>query len=641
MSGIFGIFNTDGAPVEPVTLETMRAAMARWGPDGSGVWHDGPCGLGQLLLHNTPEALHERLPRTVDDGRLAITAEARLDNRDELCDRFAIPPPQRPQTPDSDLILHAYETWGEDCPDHLLGDWSFAIWNPAERRLFLARDHHGNTALFYTRDAHRFAFASSRKALLALGVPRRLNELYLAQVLVSWTAYNGPTTIDLDISCLPPAHAMTVTPERLDVRRYWFLEQTPELNLPSFDDYVEGFREVYAEAVRCRLHSYRPVGVTLSGGLDSGSVAALAARELRQQGKALPAFTSVPIGDVSNTVGPSRFGDETPFAQATAHHAGNIVLHALTSEHISPVAGTRRSLEVLGTPSHAPSNAFWIQDILETAQQQGLGTLLTGQGGNATISWTGAPEFYSLRSFVRENGWRVAAKRTVPPLIWQPYLQWRAERKAWRGTAIAPDFARRLGLARLWSEAAVHETILPDSWRRPQDKRFAIIQPGRSSLGDLWAANGAAYGLEVRDPTLDKRVLAYTLAVPDPVFAGSNGLGRWLIREAMDGLLPDEVRLNRRRGRQAADLGERLLRSASEMDEALAELAASERVTRYLDVDRMRAVWTGLQTEVNAETTHRAVTILLRGLMSGMFLAGQRGEMWSVGRNVRPETFVA
>lgn len=621
MSGIFGVFNTDGAPVHPDTLQTMRAAMATWGPDGGGLWHDGPCGLGQLLLYNTPEALYERLPRKLPQRRLAITAEARIDNRHELCHRFAIPPSERAQTPDSALILCAYEKWGEECTDHLLGDWSFAIWNPATRRLFLARDHQGNTALYYTHDAHRFAFASSRKALLALGVPRRLNELYLAQVLISWPAYHGPTTIDLDIACLPPAHAMSVTPERLDVQRYWYLEHTPELHLPSLDDYVAGFREVYAEAVHCRLRSYRPVGVTLSGGLDSGSVAALAARELRQQGQTLPAFTSVPIGDVSNTVGPSRFGDETLYAQATARHAGNIVLHTLTSEHISPVAGTRRALDILDTPSHAPSNAFWIQNILETAQQQGLGTLLTGQGGNATISWTGAPELHSLWALLRQQDWKALVKRATPPPLLRAYRR-RAGQPSWQGTAISPDFARRLGLARRRAEAATTDITLPNSWRRPQDKRCAIIKPGRSLLGGLWAANGAAYGLEVRDPTIDKRVLAYTLAVPDSIFIGPNGLDRWLIREAMAGLLPNEVRLNRRRGRQAADLGQRLLCTAPEMEEALAELAASQRVTQFLDVERMRTVWTNLQAEVNTETTHRAVTVLLRGLMVGMFLIG-------------------
>jgi len=621
MSGIFGIFNKDGAPVEPALLETMRAAMASWGPDGSGLWHSGPCGLGHLLLYNTPEALYEHLPRESDGGRLAITAEARLDNRQELCDLFGIPPPDRPRTPDGSLILQAYEKWGEDCPDHLLGDWSFAVWNPAERRLFVARDHHGNTALFYYQDARRFAFASSRKALFALGVPRRLNELYLAQVLISWQAYHGIQTVDLDIFCLPPAHAMTVTAERLDVQRYWRLENTPELHLPSRADYVEGFREVYAEAVRCRLRSYRPVGVTLSGGLDSGSVAALASRELRRQGKTLPAFTSVPIADVSNTVRPRRFGDETPFARATARHAENIVLHTLPSEHISPVSATRHSLEILDTPAHAPSNAFWIHDIMETAQRKGLGTLLTGQGGNASVSWAGAPQFHSLTTLVRTEGWKGLARRVVPLPLLRAYLQRRADQQTWEHTAIAPDFARRLGLARRRAAAIGQDITLRDTCRRPQDKRLAIIQPGCSQVGALWAMSGASFALEVRDPTLDKRVLAYTLAIPDTVFIGPNGQRRWLIREAMAELLPDEVRLNRRRGLQAADLGHRLLRTAPEMEAALAELAASERVTRYLDVDRMRTVWADLQTRVDAQTTHRAVTILLRGLMAGLFLA--------------------
>jgi asparagine synthetase B (glutamine-hydrolysing) len=170
--------------------------------------------LGHCRLFNTSEAVHERLPHATADRRLVITAEARLDNRDELCDLFGISHADRASMPDGELIRRAYERWGEACPDHLLGDWSFAVWHPRERRLFLARDHHGNIALYYLHDGRRFAFASDRKALLALpDVPQRLNELYLAQVLVAWTAYHGPDTIYLDIHRLPPAHAMTVTPE--------------------------------------------------------------------------------------------------------------------------------------------------------------------------------------------------------------------------------------------------------------------------------------------------------------------------------------------------------------------------------------------------------------------------------------------
>ncbi len=160
MSGIFGLIHDAGEAAGLARLQKMQSAMAHWGPDGGGLWRDDHCGLGQCLLYNTPEALHERLPRWVPEARLAITAEARIDNRDELCDYFAIPPAERPTTPDSDLILRAYLKWGEASPEHLLGDWSFAVWHPDERKLFLARDHHGNTSLVYWQQGEQFAFAS-------------------------------------------------------------------------------------------------------------------------------------------------------------------------------------------------------------------------------------------------------------------------------------------------------------------------------------------------------------------------------------------------------------------------------------------------------------------------------------------------
>ncbi len=157
----------------------------------------------------------------VDGGRLAITSEARLDNRDELCDRFDIPAAERPITPDGDLILEAYRRWSEDCPQHLFGDWSFAIWNPAERRLFLARDHHGVTALYYADTPRFFAFASSQKALLALPqVPARLNELKFAQRLVHWEG-DPEQTLFQGIQHLLPAHVLAVTPQTSEKRRYW------------------------------------------------------------------------------------------------------------------------------------------------------------------------------------------------------------------------------------------------------------------------------------------------------------------------------------------------------------------------------------------------------------------------------------
>ncbi|WP_129676357.1 asparagine synthase-related protein [Candidatus Chloroploca sp. Khr17] len=616
MSGIFGSLSASALPEK---LAAMDAALAHWGPDGGGLWHDAHCGLGQRLLFNTPEAVYERLPRWVADARLAITAEARIDNRDELCDYFAIPPTDRPTTPDSDLILRAYLKWGEECPDHLLGDWSFAVWHPDERKLFLARDHHGNTSLVYWQQGEQFAFASAPQALYAIGAPRRLNELYLAQVLISWPAYHGPQTIDLDIQRLPPAHAMTVMPQGTRVWRYWRLEETPELRLPSRDDYVQGFLEIYDRAVRDRLRSYRPVGVTLSGGLDSGSVTALAARALGEQGKRLTAFTTVPIYDTSQTVGPQGFGDETLFAAATAAHWANVDHILLDSAAVTPMQGIRRTLAVMPEPAHAASNYFWIADLLDQAQALGLGVLLTGQGGNATVSWTGAPELRSHLAAFRNGGMKEGIRRILPLWALRPLMQWRARSQDWAGAAIRPDFARRMDLSQRRIAAMGKDIDLPEIWRSPRDKRCGIIQPGADRVGDLWARQGAAAGLEVRDPTLDKRVMAYTIAVPDPIFDSPDGGDRWMMRASMAGLLPDKVRLNRKRGRQSADLAGRLRASAGEVADALAAVNAAP-ANSYVDVVKMRRAWADVQREATALTTHRAGTILLRGLLAGLFL---------------------
>ena len=602
----------------------MQDAISFWGVDGQNVWNDGAVGFGQLRLHDTPEACNERLPHWLPEQRLAFTAEARIDNRDELCDFFRIPHAERPTTPDSALILQAYLKWGEACPEYLLGDWSFAVWYPDEQRLFLARDHHGVTALYYYQDATRFAFASSRKALLALGVQRRLNEMYLAQVLIAWPAYHGERTIDLDIYRLPPAHAMTVTRQGTKVWRYWRLEDTPELHLPGFQDYIDGFLEVYTEAVRCRLRSQRPVGVTLSGGLDSGSVTALAARELQSQGKRLPAFTAVPMHDgTASANAAERFGDESELARATADFAENVDVNLTHSEEITPLAGIRRSLYIYDEPQFGAANAYWIWDLLTQVSKTGIGVLLTGQGGNATISWPGNDVSVSWRNRIARHGVLKTMRHVITqqlPSAWQrAFHGWQIEQRWQDHAALNPDFARRIALREAICTDKVHPLI--DRISDPRERRYRIIKPGRSIISAWWAESGAATGLSVRDPTEDVRVMQYCLSIPDRFYRESSShTDRWLIRSSMQGLLPDAVRLNQRRGRQSSDLLQRLRHDSEEVDRILAQ-AVHGRAAEYLDIARMKSVWHQAQTENSPEVRRLSSVILLRSIMAGIFLS--------------------
>ncbi len=625
----------------------MQRALAHWGPDGGGVWLEGCAGLGQALFYSTPESPYERLPCLDAAQGVAFTAAARVDNRAELIRQLDIGG-QPSLVSDGEIVRQAYLRWGGACVERIYGDWAFAAWHRAERKLFLARDHFGNTALYYYADPHVFAFASDRQALLDLNLaPITLDELYLAQILTAWPAYHGERTIHAPFKRLPPAHVLTVTPDRLEVRQYWFLENTPELRLPQREDYVEAFRAVIDEAVRARLRApdFSPqplslpgkgdgdahrlteaasgaasgIAVTLSGGLDSSSVTVIAAAMLRSEGKRLAAFTSAPISDPTAYVG-KRFGDELPLAQATAQFAGNVDLQPIPAASITPIQGIRRALQIHHEPEHAAGNQYWMLDLLQTARAAGCRILLTGQNGNAAFSWAGSVLSLPLAQQVRELGWRkwlrIRVSRALPRGLYRAAQRLRPwQSNAWvRQSALRPDVAARL---KLW-ERRLDD---PHTWppRSPREERRWLM-PGRSLIGALWAETGAALGLDIRDPTADARVLAFSFSVPDRIFRDpQTGLDRWLIRAAMAGRLPDAVRLNRRRGQQAGDLAPRLRACAAEVEMALDEIARGP-AAAYVDAPYLRQTWQMVQTRDTPEAFVKAVTVLTRGIAAGLFV---------------------
>jgi asparagine synthase (glutamine-hydrolysing) len=619
LSAIFGIINRDGCPLAPHTLDGLRFETADWGRDGGGALCDGTAGLGLALSLNTPEARFECLPST-DASGLMFTAAGRVDNRAELARELRLGA-QVSRLGDGALMHRAWLRWGDSCPVRIFGDWAFAAWNPATRRLYLARDHSGNTAIYYYADSRFFAFSSSRRALLKLDLPPiEMDELHLARHLVSWNRRDGEGTIHKQIKRLPPAHFLTVTPERVEVRQYWHLEATQQLLLPRRTDYIPAFLDVFDRAVRDCLRSDFPIAATLSGGLDSSSVAVTAAHCLRAEGQRLRAFTSIPGFGTAAYTG-SMFGDELPFARAAAAAAGNIDLETIDAAGLSPIIAIRRALEISLDPKHGACNMFWLLELRRIAAAAGCRTLLIGSMGNGSISWTGDAFSQPLAGQIRILGWRRWLRGTVQRHTPQPLLAWRRHYKRtqeWlRETAIHPDFARRLDLIGRYMDDPRERSPQPAMLQRCR-----LINPGSSFSGAAEAEMGAAAGLEIRDPTADVRVLAFCFSIPDTVFMDSaTGLDRWLIREAMKGRLPENVRMNRRRGRQAADLVPRLRNSAEDVERALAEIEGGP-AAEYVSVPAMREAWHRARTEDTPEAFLLAVTILTRGIMAGLFVNG-------------------
>jgi asparagine synthase (glutamine-hydrolysing) len=630
MSAIYGLVRLDGRPVEADELEIMRRPMAYWGPDGGGTWREGGAGVGQLVAIRTPEDEHEGGPLRLTSGTV-VTPAGRLDNRQELLRELGVPEEDRARTSDGRLIALAYDRWAEQAFPRLLGDWALAAWHPRERRLVLARDHFGQTALYYHRRGASLAFASSLKGLLALPqVPRRLNELQLARSLVLDVADGAATMYD-GVRRMPTARVLSFDASGLRTREYWSLMDTPEVRLASDGEYVERLLDLLGAAVRARLRSLGPVATTLSAGLDSSAVTALAAREL--DGARLTAYTARPAYPEVAAEMPDALVDEWPRAQLVAAHYPNIEHVPVDGRAVTPLAAIEHSLAVHDEPEHAVPNLPWVRALLDAAREEGARVLLTGQYGNGGVSWPG--DSRGVVTALAAGEPRLAARRLrhlsrasrygVTGAVWHGLVQpirsrlaaeWMrrdpTRRSTWRDSVIAPDFAARIGL-----REAVRENGWDPEFTRAhaRERRLAYLLPGKLPTGAWWHQRSAAQGIEMRDPTADTRVLEFCVGTPEEQFA-RDGHDRWLIRRALAPLVPAEVAWNTRRGAQAADIAYRL-RADAAVSAAVDRVASSDAAREYLDVGTLRQSW-----ESVAAGGSEGVLRLTGALAFGLFLIG-------------------
>jgi asparagine synthase (glutamine-hydrolysing) len=568
MSAIVGLYHLDGRPVDCLDLDRMAERVAHRGPDGGAVWQDGAVGLGHRLLWTTPESLTETQPRVARGGDLVLTADARIDNRDELI-AMLFPDCRVPEEISaSELIQAAYERWGEACPEKLIGDFAFAIWDRRRQTLFCARDPMGvKPFYYYSRPGRLFAFGSEIKALLDLpGVPRHLNEMMVACHLVGF--YEDPVaTFYQEIFRLPAAQSMSVTPEGMRFHVYWSLDPTRELRLGSDAEYAAAFRELFTEAVRCRLRSAFPPSSTLSGGLDSSSISCVA-RDLLKADGPLPGddrrrlhtvsaiFPGLPQEDLSRI-------DEREYINSVVA-MGDVEPHFVRADQLSPLTEVDRVLWHEDQAFFAP-NLYMHWALYGAAQRQGARIFLDGIDGDTTVSYG----YGYLTELARAGRWRtlfteitalgmrhqVSRRRILrqycaEPLVLEPLrrvrrgwqrtvrLRQRDEAFALAGSDIDPEFARRVGVAEhteaiLAARPKQRITARTEHW----SSLTCPLYPYTLELADKAAA---ACGIEPRYPFFDRRLMEFCLALP-PTQKLSQGWSRVVLRRAMEGILPRKV----------------------------------------------------------------------------------------------------
>ena len=547
MSGIAGIYHLDGRPVDPALLTRMTDIIAHRGPDASGHWIDGSVGLGHRMLHTTPESLQEKQPLLDETGNLTLTLDGRVDNWDEVRMGLAAEGAKLRTDTDAELVLRAYKYWGEECPQRTIGDFAFVVWDRRQRQLFCARDPLGGKPFYYHTDGRTFLCSSELRQLFEDSTVRRKpNEgmigEYLAKAITS-----QEETLYRDVFRLPSGHVLIVQPDGLRKARYWDIDPAREIRYRTDAEYAEHFAELFREAVRCRLRSYKPVGAYLSGGLDSSSVVGVA-QSLYREGA---------IGDrgfeTFSLVFPGRPCDESAYIQDVVQMWA-LKSNAVYPEESDPPDYTAQVRRYHDFPDYP--NGSMADPLRSLARAKGFRVLLTGLGGDDWL--TGSSYHYAdllrrlrLVALIRQ----IRFDSRVPAVVWPRFSLFRFG--FW---PFVPPSARdalkwvlrRNGLPRWMGRRFAREIRLSERLRRPTAKRpfssFAQADLYRTAISGFGAhfiemeeRSASRFGFEQRHPFHDRRIIEFALALPEEQRWRRNQI-KFVLRQAMSGLLPETIR---------------------------------------------------------------------------------------------------
>ncbi len=564
MCGIAGIYSQAGTPTNSRVVAAMIRAQAHRGPDGQGAVLIDPTGKEDAISSRGMEAMGSRQPSSrhslalahcrlaildltplghqpmgSDDGRCWVTYNGEIYNYLELRDGLRAKGYQFRSNTDTEVLLAAYQEWGEDCLARLNGMFAFALWDVQQRRLFCARDRFGEKPFYYSWDGERFAFASEIKALLpAIGKPLP-NHLAVFEYLEGAVHDGSDHTFFDGIQQLPPAQALVLEQGGLRRHRFWSLPERPEEGEMTLRQAGERFRDLFRDAVRIRLRSDVEVGSCLSGGLDSSSIVCVAS-ELRGAGPPLRTFSSC-------FTDPAY--DERDYAQAVVAQSGAEV------QYVFPDPGEleRRITDLVWQQDEpfGSTSIFAQWSVMRTASRHGLKVLLDGQGGDELLA--GYPSFAGawfadllvegrVAALLREgmayrrvqgslSRYALAqmARALLPP-SWTRLL-----RRRLTGTAawLASEFRHEYEpVSKPRSSTAPHMRSLQESLLTGNGLRALLHYEDRNSM---------AFGVETRLPFLDHRLAEFLYGL-DPALKINGGWTKVVLREAMQGILPEPVR---------------------------------------------------------------------------------------------------
>lgn len=640
MSSICGIYYRDDRKVEAAEIDRMVGLLAHWGPDRTGRWMDGALALGHLALWTTPEAVGEEGPLALPDARVVITADARIDNREDLMAKLDACGLGGRAPGDVELIARAYLKWGEACLDHLVGDFAFALWDERARRLFCARDQFGLRPFYYFADGEGFVFGSEIKAVLAAAdLPRELNPLYLCLATLGGKL-EGEQTPFRSITALAPACALSVTAAGVKKWRYWRLDPEREIRLRRDEDYVDAFEEVFQQAIDARLRAPGGVASMLSGGLDATAVTHFAAHSKRFARDRLTAYTwALREGDSWHQ------RDEREYVEAylASHPVAHRYIIPDPTQMFADISEIRRLHD---GPVLSPT-AYVVKPTFAAARAQNIRVLLFGHGGDEVASYD--PPNYLLGLFTGGK-WRELAGEARAQAQRASVPQW----KAWKNQIFRPlgrrgfvakslacqdrlEFFRNIVASRKDSEFALADSMVREcgmleyleSLHAPNRSWTHLVRRRQIDgiVGsNVWShiatrlLNGSVlWSSECRFPYLDRRVVEYCVALPQEQHR-RDGLPRRLLRRAAERRIPRKIATRRDKSPTLPDFDRGLRQIEAPVTEMLRRWESDPGVKEFLAVGVLRRRFAEFFAQAPESEPPRGLGMMCRSVQLGSFL---------------------
>src|SRR2546428_3117622 len=570
MCAIGGIYSAAGRPVDLQMLEAMVRVQAHRGPDGEGYVLLDPSAREKPLAitgPGTPPAGgryalglgHRRLaivdlsplghqPMATDDGRSWVTYNGEIYNHIELREELRAKGHRFRSSSDTEVLLAAYQEWGEACVTRFNGMFAFAIWDGGRRRLVCARDRLGVKPFYYAWDGARFAFASEIKGLLpVLGRPSP-NQRAVFDYLEGACLDHSEDTFFEGIRQLPPAHTLIVEDDRLTMTRYWGLPEFDEGERLSSLEAAERFRHLFRDAVRLRLRSDVPIGTCLSGGLDSSSIVCVA-NDLRFGEHTVPRELSGERQKTFSSCFQDPAYDERQFIRPVVERTGAEAHYTFPDP--KELADSVSQLVWRQDEPFGSASIFAQWNVMGLAAQRGVKVLLDGQGSDELLAgyhgffgaffadlaarkqWLGL--LRELAAYRRLHGPvpKYVVANLARAFLPSPLVRFVRSRVTGSVDWIASEFRRQ------WGPTPAAPTLAGSHLHTMQYQLLAWS--GLRALLHYEDRNSMAFGIETRLPFLDYRLVEFLYGL-EPELKIRNGWTKAVLREALAGVLPDEVR---------------------------------------------------------------------------------------------------